>query len=1025
GPGAARIRGAVSEFNRQHRGRWNLRFGPMGVGPGGAPAARLTALDTAQAFLQEHARELGLDPSQLQLEVARSHLGGHHLLFQQVIDGVPVEFATVKVHLLSDGSVEDFSSSFRSDVTGSPVPRVPESQAASAVAADLGTQAPEGGTLVYLPPPSGGAPRLAWKFSAVGGGSWVYYVDAQDGSILLRYSGLDFASCVTSGVVNGMVYDIDPNHQTGSIARPMAHEKVYVLDGSTYSLTDSSGFYCSQTSGKVFTQLQGPYFSIANFNGPAAHYDNGGGVWQTFSTPLQSDHPYANNAVAYSTINAPAGAVEFLTQFDSLDVGKYTLDAGDITINDDDKVEVLDGDGDEVGTYIGQRSLIKTVAVPGTQMRLRLRTNATGQRNGFSISISSYLTLTSAPGTPDNATSTFTWTRSMTSDGTADEINLFYQLNRMHDYFRSGPDASDAAPIDKVIPVMARSGPNLANAFYDPVHQDLTIGDFNSGGGADSQFALDATVIHHEYTHAVVDTIFPILNIGQFGAISEALADYFSASSLNDPKIGGYVAAAFGEATLRNLDCTSGGCKLFPADWDGEIHDDSRMVSQALWEIRSSLMSSPPAGGDGQKCADDLVFGALFYFPDSFADLEQAMIDVSDRAHTNGLPCGSTDGLQSSLIRSRFSNHGITIPTGDADVYEPNDGTASATDITTASVISARIWPNADLDYYVFGAGTGLVTVTLGLPHAASAPSVYTAYEMQLIDSKFNVVKTALPRLDVNPTLAGDCPNTDCQTSNAQVTLSYEVPSPGLYYLLVSAPPSDSGVISNTNSTAFYTLTASLPPAGPVSAGIVSATFDHDRIDFSVPVSTYYTTQPLTFHHARLLDQDHQPLPATDTDLSSPWLTMVSSTSQFGTVSGTVVLTSGFSTRFPSVGNVYLEVFGVNKLGHVQSLGTSAAIALSGTGGSLTAYNNLFDPARGEHAIVKWTSSGAGHVRLRLYTISGQLVTTLVDEDRPAGEGSVSWYGVNGVGQRVASGVYLVHLSAPGIEETKKIVVVK
>lgn len=1016
-PSDSQVQAEIRGFNSAHRGRWNLKFGPQGVGPGSGAAPRLSAKEAADAFLVEKGPSLGLRPDQLRLSLARTHLGVHHLLFEQVVDGVPVELASVKVHIDESGEVVGLNSSFRPDVRGSPVPVLGEAQAAFKVAADLGGPAPSGGRLVWFAPPAGGAPVLTWKFRADGGGSWVYYIDARDGRVLMRYNDLRFQSCLTSGTVRGLVYDIDPGRQPTPASRPFRNQEVYVKDASTYSVTDTNGFFCSQTAGKISTQLQGPYVAVANWNVPAAHYDNGGGVWTTFATPLQSDHPYPNSSTVISTINAPAGAVKVMPVFATLDVGAYELQDGDLNISDNDQVAVLDSRGSAVATYIGQRNNIRAAAVPGSQVRLRLKTNATTARSGFSISVSSYLTLTNSPSTPNNATATFTWTTATSFDGRLDEANLFYQLNLMHDYFRAGPDLSGAAPIDKVVPVMAQAGPNLANAFYDPVHQNLTIGDVNNG------FAFDATVVRHEYTHFVVDQIFPIVNFGQFGALSEALADYFSASSLDLSTIGGYTAATFGHGSLRELDCPARTtCTLYPTNWSGTIHEDSRMVSQSLWAMRTGMITALGAT-NGKACADNLVFGALFYYPDSFADFERAMLALSARSATAVPACGANSS-QDGLIQARFADHGITTGTGDLDLYEPNDGMSSAVDITTASAVVGRVYPAGDLDYFALGAGPGRMSFTLTMPESASSPGSYSALALTLIDRSYNVVATQVALLDINPTLGGNCPETNCLSSRNTVTLNYDNPAANQFYLLVSAPQGDESAVSNNSSTKFYSLTASYP-RGPVSAGIVSASFDRDTIDFSVVVSTFVSAQPYAFSYAQLRDHNHTALAGTQTNGVSPYLTLVSSSSAGGSVSGRVRLASNFTARYPAVGTVHLEVFGVSALGHTQTLGESTALALTGSGTGLTAYNNLFNPALGEKATIKWETQGSGHVRLRLFTIAGQQVMTLVDEDRPAGKGSVDWHGVNGIGQRVASGVYLLHIEAPGLEETKKVVVVK
>lgn len=66
-----------------------------------------------------------------------------------------------------------------------------------------------------------------------------------------------------------------------------------------------------------------------------------------------------------------------------------------------------------------------------------------------------------------------------------------------------------------------------------------------------------------------------------------------------------------------------------------------------------------------------------------------------------------------------------------------------------------------------------------------------------------------------------------------------------------------------------------------------------------------------------------------------------------------------------------------------------------------------------------------GRVTLRVYSIDGSLVTTLIDEDRDAGPGTVIWDGVDRNGRRVASGVYLYRISAVGETVTKKMVLLK
>lgn len=65
------------------------------------------------------------------------------------------------------------------------------------------------------------------------------------------------------------------------------------------------------------------------------------------------------------------------------------------------------------------------------------------------------------------------------------------------------------------------------------------------------------------------------------------------------------------------------------------------------------------------------------------------------------------------------------------------------------------------------------------------------------------------------------------------------------------------------------------------------------------------------------------------------------------------------------------------------------------------------------------------HITLRIYNISGQIVKTLVDEDKTPGTYSVTWDGKNNSGEEVASGIYFYQLKSENFKETKRMVLIK
>lgn len=89
-----------------------------------------------------------------------------------------------------------------------------------------------------------------------------------------------------------------------------------------------------------------------------------------------------------------------------------------------------------------------------------------------------------------------------------------------------------------------------------------------------------------------------------------------------------------------------------------------------------------------------------------------------------------------------------------------------------------------------------------------------------------------------------------------------------------------------------------------------------------------------------------------------------------------------------------------------------------------TTVGNLFNPLDGVPVIFNY-SVIPGHVSLKVYSLRGTPVRTLVDQDEAAGDHSVSWDGRDSDGNVVASGIYLVSYEANQNKSTKKVAVVK
>ncbi|KAF0126539.1 MAG: hypothetical protein FD189_966 [Elusimicrobia bacterium] len=1114
-PSSARIQ-QVRDFSGKSRKPWRVRFNPRTALPEAIDEGETRSYGkdpetAAAAFLDENREMLSVDRSELRLAHSKTFAGLTHLQYEQVHKGIPVEFAYVRVHLTADGRVTGYQAKYEPEIGVSLTPSISAEAARAAVLSDLGYPARPEAKLVIFPDEFNGGLKLAWKIRArgpgMGSGSWIYYINAHDGSVLFRYDDLRRAagcllgSHVTTGTVQGLVYPISPKPSAAMGAvfpstLPLTNQYMWVQDYSSASLV-LDGQYCDALPGKVFSGMKGPYFSVANFRGPGGHFDNGGGVWRPKDVSIASPIPFRND-VEYDytvTINNsdwdgtyPNGKfAKVRPHFTTFNIG--SMDEGGV-VWDADHVIVMNGAGHvrpgaRTASYRGTRtSAFYGAAVESPSYTLRLKTDAEGTSGSFAVTQSSYLILTNAVSTPNNATGSLIWNHSRFLDGRLDEVNAFYHLNAIRDFFtpiNKDPNSSTLpADLNRPVEVMVRAhgrADQLAtlggmwNAFYDLENDHIYFGDGPTCEGSGCQspynsFALDGTVVRHEYIHLVINRIYPIINFGEFGAISEAISDYFAISSFlpANPTLGTmgyYIGGGSGEGAARDLSGTAlnaqgsliNGIKVMPGHWSGEIHDDSLFLSQALYKLRhpgSAKYLGTFAGGtfDGQQKADVFTFAALFYFPDNFANFRRAFVAACEQ-----LDPGGCTGLKPS-ITGAFEDHGLRLNYYDAgDYYETwnnsgtlcqnNNGPECSTDISTMTSVSASIFPLADIDYYSFVAPAGSIRATLTLPPGGEA-STYHAYSVYLFDSDRNFLAAGDPLIfKGDTTYWGVCPaaaTPECLTLSPTVGVEYSAPLAGRYYVMVAAGPTLYGGNGGGNSASPYTLSVDASPRGSATAGIYSPSYDRDEINFSVPYTTFEmnvhpssntTGAELQYQYTSLRDHNFVPIPLARTDLASGYLETVLGTILPGSdsrgdpvLNGRVRLKPGFSARYPAIGTVYLEVFGRNHMGRVMSMGVSNPLALSANKSSLTTYENIISPSNST-AIIRYELLSAGTLRINAYTVSGALVKTIYSGPVPAGKGTVEWDGRNSSGGKAASGIYYIKAEGPGLDAVEKVAIVR
>ncbi len=84
-------------------------------------------------------------------------------------------------------------------------------------------------------------------------------------------------------------------------------------------------------------------------------------------------------------------------------------------------------------------------------------------------------------------------------------------------------------------------------------------------------------------------------------------------------------------------------------------------------------------------------------------------------------------------------------------------------------------------------------------------------------------------------------------------------------------------------------------------------------------------------------------------------------------------------------------------------------------------YPNPFNP----QTTIAFSLKERGKVKIDVYNVNGELVKTLLDENRDAGADKVTWNGTNNANQPVSSGVYFYKLVTNNFSQTKKMVLLK
>jgi hypothetical protein len=185
----------------------------------------------------------------------------------------------------------------------------------------------------------------------------------------------------------------------------------------------------------------------------------------------------------------------------------------------------------------------------------------------------------------------------------------------------------------------------MSNAFFGDLDGDGK-GDLVFGQ-ANRDFAYDADVIYHEFTHSAVEETSGLrMDFDDLGlnimpaALNEGFADLLSSVYIGDGAVGEYAGGSYGSMSIRDL---SGKMRRCPEDLVGESHADGLIWGRLNWAIRESV---------GDKRLFDTVLYATMVGVQKTSSFSEAAAVLSGIANAK-------DGALGAIVDEEIKRFGL------------------------------------------------------------------------------------------------------------------------------------------------------------------------------------------------------------------------------------------------------------------------------------------------------------------------------------------------------------------------------
>jgi Zn-dependent metalloprotease len=585
--------------------------------------------------------------------------------------------------------------------------------------------------------------------------------------------------------------------------------------------------------------------------------------------------------------------------------------------------------------------------------------------------------------------------RYATSDRRFDEANVYFHINRIHDFFRETFGFTERdAPLPVIVGYPAfdeRTGRVLNrpmdNAFFSPFKQRLAIGTgVGRASGGLNNLARDADVLYHEYTHAVIDRITELgvveHDLGR--AMGEAYADYFACTLFSDPDMGEWSVNS--QSGMRNLNNNH----RFPNDiyhpgtGAPEEHYTGLIWGGALWSLREAV---------GQQAADPIVFTSLYFLPKAGNANFQIGLTALLQADESLF-----DGAHRETIREIFYDRGV---------YESTGRPLVAGEKIRGSISRVE---RLGLNQYTIEVQNAQSLLTIELQ------GVVNRYDIDLY-VRFNQPVEVLERRRASPQIIADY-KSESASGFESITITPESApelQAGTYYMAIVNWETAPKVID-------YELTAAIREPTPIA-------------DPPPKIEIHVTPTAATIEVGG--QQQFTAIVQGADGAAVIWQVngVVGGDSQVGVIRSDGVYIAPQSV--PSVNPITITAISeadrdiraeilATIIPSAQTTLPAKTLEIPRQSALLPNYPNPFNP----ETWIPYQLAKPAHVVISIYDVNGQLVRRLDSGQKSAGsyisrEAAAYWDGRNRYGEVVPNGVYFYHIQAGDFQATRRMAVVK